>query len=107
MDRGCGVWRSGGNSGGGVSFGPVITTNATGGSVVNEDGSISIYALTKEQGDQILDLINNTKRIVGYDNSIMDIITSETDAYFAGTKTLDETASMIQSRVNLYVAEQS
>ena len=37
----------------------------------------------------------------------MDIITSETDAYFAGDKTVDETAGMIQSRVNLYVAEQS
>ena len=37
----------------------------------------------------------------------MDIITAEAAAYFAGDKSLDDTANMIQSRVNLYVAEQS
>ena len=95
-------------TGGGASFGAAASSSVViGGSAVNEDGSISIYALSKEQGDQILNLINNTKVVTGYNSSIMDIITSETDAYFAGDKTVDETAGMIQSRVNLYVAEQS
>ena len=77
------------------------------GATINEDGSVSVYAMSQQQADQILSLINNTKVVNGYDQSIMDIITAETAAYFAGEKNVDETASMIQSRVNLYVAEQS
>ena len=37
----------------------------------------------------------------------LHILSDEAAAYFAGEKSLDDTANMIQSRVNLYVAEQS
>ena len=63
--------------------------------------------MTQEQADQILDLINATTAVYGYDESILNIISDEAAAYFAGEKSLDDTANMIQSRVNLYVAEQS
>ena len=99
------------DAGGGVAFGATTETVAStvviGGTGVNEDGSISIYAMTQEQVDQILDLINTTTAVYGYDESILNIISDEAAAYFAGEKSLDDTANMIQSRVNLYVAEQS
>ena len=99
------------DAGGGVAFAATTVTAAStvviGGSGVNEDGSISIYAMTQEQADQILDLINATTAVYGYDESILNIISDEAAAYFAGEKSLDDTANMIQSRVNLYVAEQS
>lgn len=99
------------DTGSGVTFGAATETAAStvviGGSGVNEDGSISIYAMTQEQTDQILDLINATTAVYGYDESILNIISDEAAAYFAGEKSLDDTANMIQSRVNLYVAEQS
>ena len=99
------------DAGGGVAFAattePAASTVVIGGSGVNEDGSISIYAMTQEQADQILDLINATTAVYGYDESILNIISDEAAAYFAGEKSLDDTANMIQSRVNLYVAEQS
>ena len=99
------------DTGGGVAFGTTTETAAStvviGGTGVNEDGSISIYAMTQEQVDQILDLINTTTAVYGYDESILNIISDEAAAYFAGEKSLDDTANMIQSRVNLYVAEQS
>lgn len=99
------------DTGGGVTFGaataPAASTVVIGGTGVNEDGSISIYAMTQEQVDQILDLINTTTAVYGYDESILNIISDEAAAYFAGEKSLDDTANMIQSRVNLYVAEQS
>ena len=91
--------------GGGVAFGATTEAVMIGGTGVNEDGSISIYAMT--QVDQILDLINATTAVYGYDESILNIISDEAAAYFAGEKSLDDTANMIQSRVNLYVAEQS
>lgn len=99
------------DAGGGVAFAATTETAAStvviGGSGVNEDGSISIYAMTQEQADQFLDLINATTAVYGYDESILNIISDEAAAYFAGEKSLDDTANMIQSRVNLYVAEQS
>lgn len=99
------------DAGGGVAFAATTEAAAStvviGGSGVNEDGSISIYAMSQEQADQILDLINATTAVYGYDESILNIISDEAAAYFAGEKSLDDTANMIQSRVNLYVAEQS
>ena len=99
------------DTGSGVTFGaataPAASTVVIGGTAVNDDGSISIYAMTQEQVDQILDLINATTAVYGYDESILNIISDEATAYFAGEKSLDDTANMIQSRVNLYVAEQS
>lgn len=65
-----------------------------------------VYALTQEDMDQILGVINNTHSVYDYDQEILDIITDEVAAYFAGDKDVQTTASMIQSRVNLYVQEQ-
>lgn len=65
-----------------------------------------VYALTQEDIDQILGVINNTHSVYDYDQEILDIITDEVAAYFAGDKDVQTTANMIQSRVNLYVQEQ-
>ena len=75
--------------------------------VVNgETAWVDVYALTQEDIDQILGVINNTSSVYDYDQEILDIITDEVAAYFAGDKDVQTTASMIQSRVNLYVQEQ-
>ena len=65
-----------------------------------------VYALTQEDIDQILGVINSTRSVYDYDQEILDIITDEVAAYFVGDKDVQTTASMIQSRVNLYVQEQ-
>ena len=65
-----------------------------------------VYALTQEDIDQILGVINNTHSVYDYDQEILDIITDEVAAYFAGDKDVQTTANMIQSRVNLYVQDQ-
>ena len=92
----------------GYSSGSVSVMEATAdGETASDPNEVNVYAMTQEQADQILDLLNNTHCVYGYDDSIMSIITDEAQAYFAGEKSLDDTANMIQSRVNLYVAEQS
>ena len=65
-----------------------------------------VYALTQEDVDQILSVINNTTSVYDYDQEILSIVTDEAAAYFAGDKDVATTANMIQSRVNLYVQEQ-
>ena len=85
----------------------VMQASADGSVEMGENGEVNVYAMTQEQADEILGLINATTAVYGYDESIMGIITDEAAPYFAGEKSLDDTANMIQSRVNLYVAEQS
>ena len=65
-----------------------------------------VYALTQADIDQILALINATTGVYDYDTEILDIVSQEVSAYFAGDKDVKATADMIQSRVNLYVQEQ-
>ena len=65
-----------------------------------------VYALTQEDVDQILSVINSATGIVDYDDEILSIVSDEASAYFAGDKDVQTTANMIQSRVNLYVQEQ-
>lgn len=85
----------------------VMQPSADGSVEMGENGEVNVYAMTQEQADEILGLINATTAVYGYDESILNIISDEAAAYFAGEKSLDDTANMIQSRVNLYVAEQS
>lgn len=68
--------------------------------------SIPFYAPTEAEFQQLSDLINNTTRIYTYDESIFEIIIDSAAPYFAGKKSLDDTAAQIQSRVKLYVNEQ-
>ena len=72
-----------------------------------DSGRVDIYALSQEQADMILDVISKTTRVISYDESIMNIVTDEAAPFFAGQATAEETAAAIQSRVQLYVAEQS
>ena len=67
---------------------------------------VYVYALTQADVDQIEAIINATTSVYDYDQEILDIVTEEVAAYFAGDKDVAATASMIQSRVNLYVQEQ-
>lgn len=66
-----------------------------------------IYSgITEERARTIETLANTTTKLFNYDRSILDIVLGEAQAYFAGQKTLDETASLIQSKANIYVNEQ-
>jgi ABC-type glycerol-3-phosphate transport system substrate-binding protein len=70
------------------------------------DTPIEVYAMTQAELDQFMELLRNTDRVMNYDTSIMDIINTETGAFFAGQKTAADVARIIQSRVGTYVNEQ-
>ena len=79
---------------------------STGGMSWGEEEMIELYAVTQEQYDAVMDLINSTTSYLDYDQNVLDIITEEAAGYFAGSKTLEEASRLIQSRVNLYIQEQ-
>ena len=67
---------------------------------------ISIYAMTNEEYSAIMELIESAEKINRYDMDIIEIILEETQQFFAGEQSAEDTAKFIQSRVNLYVNEQ-
>ena len=69
-------------------------------------GGAEIYALTQEQGDEVMALVEGTDRVWNSDSAIMDTITAEAEAYFAGQKTAQEVAKLVQSKLTIYVNEQ-
>ena len=70
-----------------------------------DDLNIDIVPLSDEQAQKYIDLVNNTTKTSDYNTEITNIITEEAKAYFAGQKSLDETADIIQNRVKTYVNE--
>ena len=72
--------------------------------MADEDAKVK---MTQADADKLLDFLDAIENLNEYDSAIMDIIKSECQAMFAGDKTPEETAKLIQSRASLYVAEQS
>lgn len=62
--------------------------------------------MTDEDAQRFLALLNEIDNVAIYDETVLGIIDEEASAFFAGEKTAEETASIIQSRVQLYVSEQ-
>lgn len=86
--------------------------NTSGGGVIMySSGSdvidLSQIKVTQEDVDKVMYIIENTENTMSYDSSILNIITEETSAFFAGQKSAADTAKIIQDRVRTYVSEQS
>lgn len=65
-----------------------------------------IYAMTENERDILIGLIERTKTVQRYDESILEIVNEELVYFFNGERSAEQTAEYIQSRVNLYVNEQ-
>ncbi len=72
--------------------------------------SVELKPYTKAQMDLFRDIVGRIGKESNYDtyfNDISEIITEETKALYAGDKTAKETAEILQSRVKIYVSENS
>lgn len=93
---------------------PYYTDEETGKKVEYDDTyyigekEIKVKPLTKEEKDYLVDYIMNVD-VVGadYSQDVEEIISEETQAFFKGEKTAEETADMIQNRVSILVSEQA
>ena len=75
-----------------------------------DDFSIEIKPYTKAHIDLFRSIVGRITKEDSYDtfwSDISEIITDETKAFFAGSKTAEETAEILQSRVKIYVSENS
>ena len=69
------------------------------------DQQINIGVNTDEDNQKMMDFIKSVNTISRVDSSLSQIVTEEAAAYFAGQKTVDEVADIIQNRANIYVNE--
>lgn len=67
----------------------------------------SDFTYTEEDAAKFWELMDNTETVIGANAVAISIIENEAEAYFAGDQTAEKTAELIQSRVQLYVGEQS
>lgn len=70
-------------------------------------GEIDIGEPKKADIDRVNAVIASADGIMSYNSSISDIIREEAETFFNGSKTAEEAAQLIQSRVKLYLEEQS
>ena len=64
------------------------------------------YAYTMDYLEEFEYLVESVTGIYEYDSSLMNIIWSEAQAFFAGDKSAEDAARIIQSRASIYMAEQ-
>ncbi|MDE6775360.1 MAG: extracellular solute-binding protein [Ruminococcus sp.] len=69
---------------------------------------IKVPPLTKEQRDKLENyILSGNKSSYHYNDEVSTIIEEQLNAFFAGEKTAQETAELIQNRVSILVSEQS
>lgn len=70
------------------------------------DFMVEIQPATQEQVDEVKDLVANITAVDGaVSNAMLNIISEEAAAYFNGQKSAQEVASIIQSRMQVYLSE--
>ena len=79
---------------------------STGGIGYGDDFMIDLYSMKQEEYDAFMALYESCSNVYSYNDQIMQIILEEAEAFFAGQKTAEEVAGLIQNRLGLYVAEQ-
>lgn len=67
---------------------------------------VKVNLITQDEVNMLIDYFSTVDTIARYDESLTDIINEEANAYFKGTKSVDETAFLIQSRASIYLSEQ-
>ena len=68
---------------------------------------ISLPALSKEQLDRAVEVIEGVNHVAFDDFTVMNIIYEEAESYFQGQKDVKKVVDVIQNRVGLYLLEQT
>ena len=67
---------------------------------------VDIYSLTERQAQLIRKAVGEAEKLCCYESTINNIILEGARPYFAGQRTAEEAAAIIQSRAAIYVSEQ-
>ena len=65
-----------------------------------------VYAASEEQVEKARQLVLTTTKAANYNADIISIVEEQAAPYFAGQKSAEEVARLVQSKANIYVNEQ-
>ena len=71
------------------------------------DTEITIPPLTRDELEEVKQFIYGLNKVYDYNENVYNIINEEASAFFSGQKSAEEVAQIIQSRVSIYVNENS
>ena len=71
------------------------------------NNEIIINPITDDEVNEVVEFLKSLDNVAYSDTSVKTIIDEEASAYFSGQKTVDEVTDIIQSRVKIYVEENS
>jgi ABC-type glycerol-3-phosphate transport system substrate-binding protein len=71
------------------------------------DEEVVVQPLTQEEVDYVKDFVGSLTMVYNANENVYNIITEEASAFFSGQKSAKEVADIIQSRVTIYVNENS
>lgn len=69
------------------------------------DFSVDVYAATDKQVEAMREMIENAQADCRMESEIFAIINEEAQGYFSGHKSVEDAASVVQNRVQLYLNE--
>jgi len=72
---------------------------------ISDDNSYDIYNLNDTETARLMDLVNNTTTLAGNDEELYNIVLQEAEAFFAGQKSAEDVANLIQSKLSIYINE--
>ena len=70
--------------------------------ITNEDSPVR---MSEEQAERLYELLSNVEGLAFYDETAMKIIMKESEEFFANHRTAEETASIVQAKVSIYLSE--
>ena len=65
----------------------------------------TLYDMTEDRGTEIRGTLEDARVLPEHTQPILEIIYEEAEAYFAGSKTIEEIIPTIENRVQLYLDE--
>ena len=68
-------------------------------------GSIKLYAMTEDEAAAIREIVESESLRLRYDRTVRMIIDEDTQPFFAGARSVDDTARIIQNRIQRYLNE--
>ncbi|MEG1741721.1 MAG: ABC transporter substrate-binding protein, partial [Acetivibrio sp.] len=66
---------------------------------------VKIGKVTDEECEKVMNFLKSLNQVMRYDQNVTKIMDEETGAYFSGQKSAEETANLIQNRVQTYLNE--
>ena len=71
------------------------------------DGTVvEFYAVSQEQADKLMELLNSTEKLWDEGSKLIEIVIADAAPFFEGQKSAEEVSKLIQSKVNIYINEQ-